>query len=54
MSLDLYNWIAFVPSKVSEKVPVPNRYFGAKKNQTLKLHGIGTRRHDTPDFFKRC
>ena len=54
MSLDLYNWIAFVPSKESEKVPVPNRYFGAKKNQTLKLRGIGTRRHDTPDFFKRC
>ena len=54
LSLNLYNWIVFVQSKDSKTIPVPNRYFGAKKNQSLKLRGIGTRRHDTPNFFKQC
>ena len=40
---------------VGEKiVPVPTRYFGAKKGHELKLRGIETRRHDTPDFFTQC
>lgn len=54
MSLDIYNWIVFVPSKESKTVPVPNRYFGAHKNGDLKIRGIETRRHDTPEFFKQC
>ena len=54
LSLDVYNWIVFLPSKQNKIVPVPNRYFGTKKDGTLKIRGIETRRHDTPKFFKNC
>ena len=45
-----YKWIAFLPSKLDERVPVPNRYFGAFENGELKVRGIELRRHDTPVF----
>jgi len=54
LSLDVYNWIVFLPSKENKIVPVPNRYFGANKKGELKLRGIETRRHDTPEFFNKC
>lgn len=54
MSLEIYNWLAFLPSKENKKVPVPNRYFGALQGDKLKLRGLETRRHDTPEFFKKC
>jgi len=54
LSLDVYNWIVFLPSKNNKVVPVPNRYFGAKQNGKIKIRGIKTRRHDTPKFFKEC
>ncbi len=54
LSLDFYNWIVFLPSKNNKIVPIPNKYFGAKKDGTLKIRGIETRRHDTPKFFKEC
>jgi DNA polymerase-2 len=47
----IYKWIAFVPSKSSDIVGVPNRYFGVFEDGTLKLRGIEARRHDTPVFF---
>jgi len=47
----IYKWIAFVPSKSSNIVGVPNRYFGVFEDGTLKLRGIEARRHDTPIFF---
>jgi DNA polymerase, archaea type len=47
----IYKWIAFVPSKISDIVGVPNRYFGVFEDGTLKLRGIEARRHDTPVFF---
>jgi DNA polymerase-2 len=47
----IYKWIAFVPSKNSDIVGVPNRYFGVFEDGTLKLRGIEARRHDTPIFF---
>ncbi len=46
-----YKWIAFLPSKMDERVPVPNRYFGAFENGELKVRGIEMRRHDTPPFI---
>jgi DNA polymerase I len=46
-----YKWIAFVLSKSSGIVGVPNRYFGVFEDGTLKLRGIEARRHDTPVFF---
>ncbi|HUT05443.1 MAG TPA: DNA polymerase domain-containing protein [Nitrosopumilaceae archaeon] len=54
LSLDVYNWIVFLPSKNNSGLPVANRYFGANKNGELKLRGIETRRRDTPKFFKQC
>ena len=54
MSLDHYNWIVFLPSKENRIIPVQNRYFGALRNGQLKIRGIETRRHDTPEFFKKC
>lgn len=54
MSLDIYKWLVFLPSKEDEMVPVANRYFGAFESGKLKIRGIETRRHDTPLFFKRC
>jgi DNA polymerase-2 len=54
LSLDVYNWIAFLPSKNAKMAPVSNRYFGAKKDGEIKIRGIETRRHDTPRFFKNC
>ena len=54
LSLDVYNWIVFLPSKQEKIVPVPNRYFGAKTDGKLKIRGIEARRHDTPEFFKEC
>ena len=56
LSLDVYNWIVFLPSKNKKRiaVPVPNRYYGTKHDGTIKIRGIETRRHDTPKFFKDC
>ncbi|MFQ5399275.1 MAG: DNA polymerase domain-containing protein [Anaerolineae bacterium] len=45
-----YKWIAFLPSRLDERVPVPNRYFGAFETGELKVRGIELRRHDTPPF----
>ncbi len=45
-----YKWIAFLPSKLDERVPVPNRYFGTFETGELKVRGIDMRRHDTPPF----
>ena len=46
-----YKWLAFLPSKVDPRLPVPNRYFGAFKNGSLKVRGIELRRRDTPLFI---
>jgi DNA polymerase-2 len=50
----VYKWVAFILSKRNNGLPVPNRYFGAFENGTLKIRGIEARRHDTPAFFSRC
>lgn len=49
----VYRWIAFLPSREDERQPVPNRYFGAYQDGSLKLRGIEARRHDTPLFVAR-
>lgn len=50
----VYKWIAFIHSKGSKQVPVPNRYFGVFEDGSLKIRGIEARRHDTPKFFVKC
>jgi DNA polymerase-2 len=47
----ILDWIAFLPSKQNERVPVPNCYFGVFENGSLKCRGIMARRGDTPAFI---
>jgi DNA polymerase-2 len=48
----IYKWVAFLPSRVDERVPVPNRYFGVFQSGEIKARGIELRRRDTPAFIK--
>lgn len=47
----IYKWVAFLPSRVDERVPVANRYFGVFQNGEIKMRGIEARRHDTPPWI---
>jgi DNA polymerase-2 len=47
----IYKWVAFLPSRLDERVPVANRYFGVFQNGKIKTRGIETRRHDTPPWI---
>jgi DNA polymerase-2 len=49
----IYRWIAFLPSRLNNRVPVPNRYFGVFEDGTLKTRGIECNRHDTPPFIAK-
>ncbi len=49
----LYRWIVFLPSRLDQRVPVPNRYFGVFADGTLKTRGIECNRHDTPPFIAK-
>jgi DNA polymerase, archaea type len=49
-----YKWLAFIHSKANDILPVPNRYFGAFSDGSLKIRGTEVRRHDTPPLFSRC
>ena len=55
LQLDLagvFRWIAFLPSKQDENLPVPNCFFGVFRNGKLKLRGIMARRDDTPLYIE--
>lgn len=47
----IYRWLVFLPSRQNENRSVPNRYFGAFEDGSLKIRGIAARRGDTPDFI---
>lgn len=47
----VYRWVAFLPSRRDERVPVANRYFGVFADGTLKVRGIEARRRDTPPWI---
>jgi DNA polymerase-2 len=47
----VFRWVAFLPSRVDSRVPVPNRYFGIYQDGTFKVRGIDVRRRDTPEFI---
>ncbi len=52
ISLDgVYRWVVFLPSRVNEQVPVPNRYFGVFQDGSIKVRGIEARRRDTAPFI---
>jgi DNA polymerase II len=46
----VFRWVAFLPSRLDARVPVPNRYFGVFQDGEIKIRGIELRRHDTPLF----
>ena len=46
----VYRWVAFLPSRVDDRAPVANRYFGVFQDGSLKVRGIECRRRDTPVF----
>jgi DNA polymerase-2 len=48
----IYKWVAFLPSRQNKKIAVPNRYFGVFQNGEIKMRGIETRCHDTPEFIR--
>ena len=51
VSLDgIYRWVAFLPSRMDERVPVANRYFGVFQDGSMKVRGIEARRRDTPSW----
>jgi DNA polymerase II len=47
----IYRWVAFLPSRQDDRVPVANRYFGVFQDGSMKLRGIEARRRDTPPFI---
>jgi DNA polymerase-2 len=52
ISLDgVYRWVVFLPSRLDERVPVPNRYFGVFQDGSIKVRGIEARRRDTAPFI---
>lgn len=50
----IYRWVVFLPSRLDERVPVANRYFGVFQDGTLKVRGLEARRHDTPPWVARA
>jgi len=47
----VYRWLVFVSSRQNDNRPVPNRYFGAFQDGTIKMRGIDARRRDVPPFI---
>lgn len=47
----IYRWVAFLPSRVDERVPVANRYFGVFQDGSLKVRGLEARRKDTAPWI---
>jgi len=51
ISLDgVYRWVAFLPSRVDDRLPVPNRYFGVFQDGSVKARGIDLRRRDAAPY----
>lgn len=46
----VFKWIIFPASKRDVRVPIPNQYFGAFLDGSLKYRGIELRRRDTPPW----
>jgi len=49
----VFKWVAFLASKRDVRVPVPNQYFGAFQDGTLKYRGIELRRRDTTLWVRK-
>ncbi|HAX70989.1 MAG TPA: DNA polymerase domain-containing protein [Anaerolineales bacterium] len=49
----VFKWVVFLASRRDARVPVPNQYFGAFQDGTLKYRGIELRRRDTPLWVRK-
>jgi len=49
----VFKWVAFLASRRDARVPVPNQYFGAFQDGTLKYRGIELRRRDTTTWVRK-
>lgn len=49
----VFKWVAFLASKRDARVPVPNQYFGAFQDGTLKYRGIELHRRDTTLWVRK-
>lgn len=49
----VFKWVAFLSSKRDVRVPVPNQYFGAYLDGSLKYRGIELRRRDTTTWVRK-
>jgi DNA polymerase-2 len=49
----VFKWVAFLASKRDARVPVPNQYFGAFQDGSLKYRGIELRRRDTTLWVRK-
>jgi DNA polymerase-2 len=49
-----YKWIVFLNSRMDQRVPVLNRYYGVFEDGKLKLRGIDLRRHDSSEIVNQC
>jgi DNA polymerase-2 len=47
----IYRWVAFLPSRMDQRVPVANRYFGVFQDGSIKVRGIEARRRDAAPFI---
>jgi len=50
----VYRWVAFLPSRMHEDVPVLNRYFGIFEDGSMKVRGIELRRRDAIKVVTDC
>ncbi len=50
----VYRWVAFLPSRMHEDVPVLNRYFGIFEDGSMKVRGIELRRRDSIKVVTDC
>jgi len=49
----VFKWVAFLSSKRDARVPVPNQYFGAFIDGSIKYRGIELRRRDTTLWVRK-
>ena len=49
----VFKWVVFPSSKRDKRVPIPNQYFGAFQDGTLKYRGIELRRRDTTTCVRK-
>ena len=49
----VFKWVAFLASKRDARVPVPNQYFGAFLDGSLKYRWIELRRRDTTTWVRK-